>query len=207
MAATYTCKVVNNEPICVHTASATTSSLLPAATNVGVDSNIWYNIVLDGDRKNGAIGGTSLNAGGKKGATLLETINSNSDEQKWQFYSIDPRSGDYVLRSKAGTSTSLMGVQYDKTTDETQACMWRANSSTGAGNGVIWNFTPSTKSGTYFFTNGANGTTKRLDIKDSITRMMEVSTDPNERQQFSFVSIVAINDQAYSTLIVSATSG
>jgi hypothetical protein len=137
MAATYTCKVVNNEPICVHTASATTSSLFPTATNVAVDSNIWYNIVLDGDRKNGAIGGTSLNAGGKKGATLLETINSNSDEQKWQFYSIDPRSGDYVLRSKAGTSTSLMGVQYNKTTDETQACMWRANSSTSAENGVI----------------------------------------------------------------------
>jgi hypothetical protein len=198
MAATYTCKVINNTPTCVPTASATTSSPSATPTAAAFGSNKWYYIALDGDRKNGVLGGMSLIAGGKKGATLLETIDSNNDEQKWQFYATD--FGVCVLRSKAGYSTSLMGVQYNKTTDETQACMWRADSSTQT---VFWYFTPSRKSGTYFFSNKANGTTKRLDVKDSITRMMEVNTDPNERQQFSFVPIEAINDQFFSTLNVS----
>lgn len=126
---------------------------------------------------------------------------------RWQLYSIN--STTYVLRSEEGGPTAFLSSKYarnETTPGQTAALMLRGDLTDDS---VYWSVTP-WGDGTFFMTNGANGTAWHLQKKgNGWVALNSNTTDTPPGQRWSFTAIhdgdkaAKINDKNYSTVDVS----
>ena len=172
----------------------------PAAM-ANLNSSFWYHLYIKRD-KTRSLAATNLSSRNETmGATLYKSVDKNNATQRWQWFGIN--STTYVLRCEVGGPDAFLGTKHEpseKTPGQTQAVMVRGDVSDDS---VYWTVSP-WEDGTFFMTNGENGTDWHLEkMRSGSIAMSSNVTAPQDGQRWSFEAIEAINDDNYSTIQVS----
>ncbi len=162
------------------------------------DPNRWYQIILKvGDGQ--SLDGSVLFDHGTGSVFLKNTDTTNAEEQ-WQIFPYNATY--YVLRTKASGAQGYMAVAVnanETTLGETVPVM---RNSTLSDNSMFWQIGP-WGDGTFFFTNGANGSAWHLLVKSNdLMAMSSNITKPQDEQSFLFNPLGKVNDAAFSSVIV-----
>lgn len=170
------------------------------------DSNHWYQIYANA-RPEWSFRGTSLSDEGKTAIAYFEKTDAQSGSNRWQIYATN--STTYVLRTQEGGPDAFLGTAYDPdeaSPGQTRAVMLSAEI---ADSSVYWTVVP-WGDGTFYLTNGANGTAWHLKKKttDNFVTIDSNITEPSRGQRWSFNGIddVWVNDNSFSTVEVSEES-
>lgn len=160
------------------------------------NSNQWYQLNVKAFTTLSMDGSTLYDHG--TGSVFFQNTNTTLPGQQWQIYAFS--SSTYVLRTKESGHDGYLGVAvtYNGTTAGNTVPEMRNH--TLSDNSMFWQITP-WGDGTFFFTNSANGTAWHLDVLLSALMAMSSNiTAPQDGQRYSFTTLGAINDQAFSTV-------
>lgn len=166
------------------------------------DSNHWYQIYVN-ERPDWSFRGTGLSDEGKTAIAYFEKTQAQEASNRWQIYSIN--STTHVLRTQDGGPNAFLGTTYEpheSSQGQTRAVMM---SGVIADASVYWTVTP-WGDGTFYLTNGANGTAWNLKKKptDDFVTIDSKITEPSRGQRWNFNGIdhVFVNDDAFSSVEV-----
>ncbi|KAF2629328.1 hypothetical protein BU25DRAFT_389419 [Macroventuria anomochaeta] len=169
-----------------------------AAPNL--DTNQWYSMYINNYNTSSMLSTSLYTRSGTAGAVFFNFTNHDSATQRWQIFPIN--STTVVLRTKEGGANGFIGAQPADSNGEISPLMLRGDV---ADDSVFWQF-GSWGDGTWYLYNSANGTDYHLANKNGQVRMDNNITAPQNLQRFSFDSVAAINDEAYSSVnLLSAT--
>jgi hypothetical protein len=173
-------------------------------TTLKFDTNQWYQLYVNEDKRQSLLGTSLYNKGGTKGAVFFNTTNIDSNLQRWQIFPVTVDGATvYTLRSKDSGPNGFMGTGYSEDEDtegKTRPSMFRGDI---ADNNVYWTF-DSWGDGTWYLSSAANGTTYHLNKKaNGIMAMSPNVTAPQNGQRWSFTTIDKIDDEKYSSVNVS----
>lgn len=169
-----------------------------------IDTNQWYYLYVNDDRRQALVGTNLYTSSGTKGAVFFNTTDTSANTQRWQIFPTTVNGTRvYTLRSKEGGPNAFMGagyVQEEDTEGHTRPQMFRGDV---ADNGVYWNF-GGWGDGTWFLSNGINGTSYHLNRKvNGLLAMSPNITAPQNGQRWNMAEIAKIDDEKYSSVNVS----
>lgn len=147
------------------------------------NSEFWYQIYVDEDKDN-SLWGTVLYDKGLHGAVFMNATQTEKANNRWQLFSVNRTT--YVLRSQVGGHNAFLAAgiwDEEETPGQTVPIMING---TIADDSIYWNISP-WGDGTFFMTNGANGTAWHLKKKDNGLLCMDSNIiDPQPGQRWSF---------------------
>lgn len=165
------------------------------------NSSFWYHLYVNTDKTRSLAATDLFSRNGTMGAVLYKSVATQNATQRWQWYGIN--STTYVLRCEEGGPDAFLGTKYssdEHTPGQTQAVMVRGNVSD---NSVYWTVSP-WGDGTFFMTNGENGTDWHLEKRGSGSIALSSNvTVPQNGQRWSFTAIEEIDNDKYNTVSVS----
>ncbi|KAF2112632.1 hypothetical protein BDV96DRAFT_602024 [Lophiotrema nucula] len=164
------------------------------------DSDFWYQLFVNQNPSRGLIG-TSLFNDGERGAVLFEKANSSHTAQRWQFHEIN--STTFVLRTQDGGADGYLAAFYNSNETTPGQTRPRMIKNTLADESVYWTVTP-WGDGTFFLTNGANGTAWHLMRKVNGGLVLSSNlSEPHDGQRWTFKAwqgVNNVNNARYSTI-------
>ena len=167
------------------------------------DSNSWHRItVADGQYPSYCLEGSQLFQERDFGAVEMGVTDPEWADQYWQIFRYNTTL--YVLRTMAASDLGYLGVQFNKneiTPGKTIPVMRNVSVSDDS---MFWKIGP-WGDGTFWLSNGANGSEWRLAVKVPYPSLAMSSniTAPQNGQRFSFEQLDTIDDVAWSSVIVS----
>jgi hypothetical protein len=165
------------------------------------NSSFWYHLYVNTDKTRSLACSNLYANNGTTGAVLYNGVAKQNATQRWQWYGVN--STTYVLRCEEAGPDAFLGTKFGKhenTPGQTQGLMVRNNISDDS---AYWTVSP-WGDGTFFLTNGANGTDWHLEKRGSGSIAMSSNiTEPRNGQRWSFEAIEEIGDAKYSTIEVS----
>ena len=163
------------------------------------NSNQWYQLNVIAATSDLSMDGSILYDHGK-GSVFFQNTNTTLPGQQWQIYTFN--SSTYVLRTKDSGHDGYLGVAVTYNGTTAGNTVPEMHNHTLSDNSMFWQITP-WGDGTFFFTNSANGTAWHLDVLPSALMAMSSNiTAPQDSQRYSFTTLGAINDEAFSTVDV-----
>lgn len=167
------------------------------------NSSFWYQLYVN-ENKDYSLWGTKLYDQNRTGAVYFNTTQTKKATNRWQVYPVN--STTYVLRTQEGGPDAFLGTAFisdEDTPGQTRPIMING---TFSDNSVYWNISP-WGDGTFFMTNGANGTAWHLKKKANALLCMDSNTteiQPGQRWSFTAEQNDEIKDQPrFSTVSVS----
>jgi hypothetical protein len=168
------------------------------------DSNHWYQVYVN-ERTDWSLRGPPLGDNEKTRTAYFEKTRASNPTNRFQIYPIN--STTFVLRTQAAGPDVFLGTTYfpdEPSTGHTRVVMM---SNDIADPSVYWTAKP-WGDGTFFLTNGANGTAWNLKKKtnDDFVTIDSNIAEPSRGQRWNFNGIddVFVNDQSFSDIAVSA---
>ncbi|KAF4633731.1 hypothetical protein G7Y89_g4381 [Cudoniella acicularis] len=168
-----------------------------------LNPNSWYQVTLKNDPQ--VMVGTSLYKNGQQGAVFFQLMNDTNTAEWFQLFPYN--SSTYVLRTRDSGPTGYLGVNIGApestagTVNEGNTVPIMANS-TVADASMFWQISP-WLDGTFFLTNGANGSDWHLTVQSNSLMIMSSNITPQvDAQSFNFKVLGEINDARYSSLIL-----
>jgi hypothetical protein len=167
------------------------------------DTNQWYQLYTNEDKKSSLIGTSLFNRGGTRGAVFFNTTDTSANVQRWQIFPVTiNETTAYTIRSKDSGSNGFMGTGFnpnEEIEDSTRPMMFRGDV---ADNSVYWSFN-TWGDGTWYLTNAANDTQHLNRQSNGLLSMSSNITAPQNGQRWGFASIAKIDDEKYSSVNVS----
>jgi hypothetical protein len=169
------------------------------------NSSFWYQIYVN-ENKDNSLWGTNLYNDGRSGAVYFNTTQTDRAINRWQLYPVN--STTYVLRTQEGGPNAFLATAFvrdEATPGQTRAVMVNGTLSDDS---VYWTISP-WGDGTFYMTNGANGTAWHMKKKgDGLVSMDSNITEIQPGQRWSFTA--AQNDEIknqprFSTVNVSSS--
>ncbi|KAJ4294112.1 hypothetical protein N0V90_007802 [Kalmusia sp. IMI 367209] len=168
------------------------------------DSNQWYHIYYNQNKKTALMGSELYNTTTHTGTSFFKTAKTSDADQQWQFYAID--SDFYALRTRDSGSDGFLGTAYSANEDTPGNTVPRMVRGDISDDSVFWKVTP-WGDGTFYLSNKENKTSWHLTRKaNSLGAMTSNITGDKPFQQFSFDTISAINDDQFSTVNLPTTT-
>ena len=142
------------------------------------------------------------------GAVYLTPLGKTvGDAQLWQFYQ---QNNSYVIRNKGSGANSYLISDKPNNPSPSEIA---GNTVPALGspdvidNGMFWQITP-WKDNTFYFTNSANSTGWRLQVRNAgnlLAMSSNITAQSRDAQSFQWKQVSAINDQKFSTIDVSGS--
>lgn len=169
-----------------------------------VDTNQWYQLYVNGNKKEALLGTSLYTGSGTKGAVFFNTTNTTLPGQRWQILPVTVNDTTaYALRCKDGGENGFMGAGFvanEETDGHTRPQMFRGDV---ADNGVYWTF-GSWGDGTWWLSNGANTTSYHLNKKaNGLLALSSNISAPQNGQRWNYTPIARIDDAKFSSVNVS----
>ena len=166
-----------------------------------LDTNQWYTMYINNNNDSSLRGSKPQIRGGTTGATCFIKTNPNGAAQRWQIFPIN--STTFVLRTQEGGANAFIGTRAADDNGIISSLMLRGDV---ADESVYWGL-GSWGDGTWFLWNGGNGTGYHLSRNGAGAAMDNNITAPQNRQRWKFNGVARIDDEAYSSVNVSAANG
>ncbi|PVH77074.1 hypothetical protein DL98DRAFT_639151 [Cadophora sp. DSE1049] len=167
------------------------------------DVNRWHQITIPDNPKTASMmaGGFVFNKA-TSGLVMFFPTETSNKLQQWQIFRYN--STFYVLRTEGSGSLGYSGVQFDKEEETPGKTIPVTRNVSVSDDSMFWRIGP-WGDGTFWLSNGANGSEWRLTVKVPFTGVAMSSniTAPQDGQRFSFEQSDPIDDVAYSSVIVS----
>lgn len=178
-----------------------------ASDSPTIDTNQWYYLYVNEDKRMAVIGTNLYTGSGTKGAIFFNTTDPSANTQRWQIFPTTVNGNRvYTLRCKEGGPNAFMGAGYveaEELPSKTRPQMFRGD--IVADDGVYWSFS-SWGDSTFAMTNGANGTKYNLNKKTNGLLAMDSDIQaPQNGQRWSIAPIAKIDDDKYSSINVGST--
>jgi hypothetical protein len=174
------------------------SSDIATIDPTAIDSNRWYALYVNQNKSSTL--GCIYKPGSRSGAITLPSSAPSEEKQRWQIYPLNATT--YVLRNQHGGPNTFLGAFFEP--KEIAEGQTRPRLARGdiADDTVYWTF-GRWGDGTYWMSNGANGTDWHFNIatNNAMTMSRDIAA-PQNGQRWGFEAVAVIDDPTFSSVDV-----